>query len=245
MPVVCSDAREVTGGVSGAVFIIAHQQNRLSKATVTFEINNGTKVEVNVNGDGEYHAALLQEGEYTASVRSQGMCTVHRPPFHWKSGEMLRFDFMTVICPDIDLIGMPESVDGDEKGNISGESRDTLMFYKERNIYFGTHDEKSLMIAFGASIREGDQVRYQSYDSLLGRSPIFPSRLPEGHLPVTVRFENFTISSDTAVLNKRDRLLVTAGNVSISDGTNTPSRTASCMLVDLKQSSLHLDPCKR
>jgi hypothetical protein len=245
MALICSDARDVKGGVSGTIFIVTHQQNKLSKATITFERNDGIEVKVDVNGEGQYHAALHQEGEYTASVRSQGLCTLNRPPFHWKPGDVLRFDFMTVICPDIDLIAMPESVDEDEKANVSNDSRDTLMFYKERNIHFGTGDEKYLIIAFGASTSEGDKVRFQAYDSSLGRSPIFPSHLPEGHLPVTVRFENFTISSDRAVLNRKDRLLMTEGNVSVANGTDTPSSAASCVVIDLKQSALPPASCQR
>ncbi len=96
------------GAVSGSVSVLQPNLTPVYRAKVHFERQEGGAIDVLTGELGKYEAILEREGEYTASVEVKGLCTVHRAPFFWKPGVMLRFDFNMVICPNINLLRCSE-----------------------------------------------------------------------------------------------------------------------------------------
>jgi hypothetical protein len=225
-------------GISGTIFIIAHERMPLARAKVTFQTKDGRAIEANLKNNGDYEAYLTEEGEYTALVTSPGLCPVHRPPFVWKRGVSIKFDFTMVQCPNINIMTSHTGTETED------ERANGVMYYKEQHVSFGHNASHYLIVAFGFSQRADSGIRYHAYDSSVGRSPIFPSELPEGRLPVLIMFASYTIQATSVTFYEDIRSMKAEGNVLIADGSTSPPRSVSCMILRLDRSEPEPESCQ-
>ncbi len=220
--------------ISGAVSVFSGDPPaRLADAKIVFQDADGPAVETVTNPKGEYTASVTPGHDYSVSVTSKGFCPVHRPAFRLSPGSTVRFDFtITLLCPGDRTVS---STDHDKAAEDDAYFNSPIPYYFEESVALGKSHLRTLIIAFGKRTKKGDaQVEY---------FPL-PSREHSNvRLPVTMAFDTYTVKADRAVLDRRTRVLSAKGNVSVADGTDSPPRTAACLMVPLDDAEPRVHPC--
>lgn len=221
----CSEAA-TDATVSGKITVLSNVSVKVGAAVAKLIFRSADGQEVVAYPDnGEYEAVLKGGRAYTAALLSYSLCNIQRPLFSVNPGQRLRLDFTTTLGKNINFHVEDQHV-------VPHPSREHP-FYDEKTIPVGSDAQNNLIVGFGI-VNVGDT--WEKYESL-------PIGSAGGHLPVTISFDLYTISADTAVLDKTKNILRAEGNVSIADGTGTPPRTASCVMLLLKEAQPHVELC--
>jgi len=232
--------------VSGTVYVFDGDTAVVPGATVSFLRSDGQSVKVTTNQVGEYEALLDPEYDYTMSVVSQSLCVIHRPPFRPKRGSVLKFDFRTTNCGFID--GVVEDASAfkphddrrfyREYYRSTYDSRVPHWFFEE-SISLGDRDYPWLVVAFGERDEHQHGVSYGPFSippNIMG--------LAKYRLPVTIRFDTYTVQANVVKLDQETRILRAEGDVLIADGLNDRPREATCFLLDLSRREPRPEQCK-
>jgi len=189
---------------------------RVKGATLVFTKADGRVTEATTDQKGEYSLLIDPESRYTVTVKVRHNCWVHRPSFKLTAGARLNLDFTVVFCPYAD--GEPPP------GTVLQHCPPTGMSYREDRVPLGGDASDYLIVAFGNCHVENGTVIYK---------PLAIATYPDAVLPVTISFDAYTIKADFVELKKAERVLKVTGRVTITDGRNAPSRTASCVSLKL------------
>ena len=232
--------------VSGTVSVLDDDIAVVPGAIVSFLRSDGQKVKATTNQAGKYEVVLDPGYDYTMSVAGQELCEMHRPPFRPRRASALKFDFTTTICGTIDGVfrGESNSKPNDDRRfyrhyyRSSYDPRVPYWFFEE-SVPFGKAEDSWLVVAFGE--RDGDQqrVRYGPF-----RLPHHIPGFAPNRLPVTIRFDTYTVQADGVELDEKTKTLKAEGRVLVSDGLKNPSREASCVVFDLSRTEPFPKQCK-
>jgi hypothetical protein len=223
---------DATARVHGAVLMMSDTPEGIKGVKLSFVTSNGTVVETTTNNKGEYQVLLKAELEYNVTVVSGPACELHRPQFRPASGSTIRFDF--VVPSEITY------VDWDIHGSVPSGTKITrptvkVPYCDEETMSFGNppHD---LIISYGIfrSKPESD-----IFDSL----PM--TRFPGKYLPVTISYQTSTIRADEVEFVRKNKELTATGNVSIADGSSSEPMLASCVTIQLGDTTPYARRCER
>lgn len=223
--------------ISGTVFVFSGgPPARLGGAKIVFQDADGSAVETVTNSTGEYTASLTPGHDYTVSVTSKGFCPVHRPVFRLSPNSIVRFDFtITLLCPG-DRIAWSTKHDKTERDAERDDLyiNSSIPYYFEESVTLGTSHLRTLIIAFGKRNKGDLRVEY---------APLPSREHPEIRMPVTITFDTYTVKADSAVIDRRTRVLRAEGNVYVADGTDSPSHVESCVTLRLDDAEPRVQSC--
>lgn len=215
----CSPSR-ADARVSGTVYVFDGDTAVVPGATVSFLRSDGQSVEVTTNQRGEYEVLLDSEYDYTMAVVGQMLCAMHRPPFRPLRNSALKFDFRTTNCGIIDGFWAKPSHSRPHDDRFyyrpyyrsEYDSRVPYWFFEE-SVALGEGDYPWLVVAFGQRNDDGHRVSYGPF-----RIWPNPMELAKYRLPVTIRFDTYTVQADLVNWDQNARMLRAEGGVLIADG---------------------------
>lgn len=229
--------------VSGTV-VRAEDSSRVPGAWVLFQGSDGHDFKATTNQVGEYEVVLGATKEYTLSVGGQQLCQLHRPAFLAKPGSVLTFNFASPLCGFIDGVRIvpPGVAHNDNRpyylAYYPSEDKNYPFWPFEESIPLNNENDRWLVIAFGSRIDQS-RVRYGPFRV----RQHFPGAA--ALLPVTISFDTYTIRADNAVLDRKSKTLEAEGHVSIEDGTASPAKSESCVLISLRTEQPRPEMCSK
>jgi hypothetical protein len=232
--------------VSGTVYVFDGDTAVVPGATVSFLRSDGQSVKVTTNQLGEYEVLLDPEYDYTMAVAGQQLCAMHRPPFRALRGSALKFDFRTTICGIIDgvFVRGSDSKPHDDRFlyrqyyRSAYDSHAPYWFFEE-SVALGDGDYPWVVVAFGERDEDQHGVSYGPF-----RIPPNIMKLAKYRLPVTIRFDTYTVQANGVKLDQKTRILRAEGGVLIADGLNDQPPEATCVLFDLSRKEPRPAQCK-
>jgi hypothetical protein len=177
---------------------------RLSFAKIEFRSADGATVTTTANDFGEYTVSLDAGLDYTITVTAMGFCPAHRPFVRLNAGRAIKFDFiLTTICPGDRIVW-----GGDKENRDDLYFASSIPYYFEESLALGKNHGRCLIIVFGTRRKGQDLIEYASLPITHDRVVVaVPFQGPGIHLPVTISFDTYTVRSETAVLDRKTRVL--------------------------------------
>jgi len=167
---------------------------------------------------GDYRFLVHAPGTYTLSILYKSYCPVHRPRFSMLGGDSIKFDFDLLLCI------FPESFNHTQSTGI--------VPYQEETITAANGNEA--LVAYGGKTNGELESHYENMK--------IPGS-PDVQLPVTIRFERYTIQGDSASLDRQTKSLRITGRIYFADGGERLSYEGSCLVLKLEQSNPQPHPC--
>ena len=150
--------------VSGSVYLLRDTAAPMPLVTVWFHRSDRENFKAITNNVGAYEILLDPDYDYTVTAGGNQVCAIHRPVFRPKPGAVLKFDFTTTMCGNIEyrVVGEPRS---DSKKNdnrllfrqyyrSSYDPNVPFWFFEESIAVGESKDDLWLVVAFGQ--RDGD-----------------------------------------------------------------------------------------